>query len=93
MSKAREWSDRTQAERPRLNLQATDTNREPSLLAEVDPATSACSLTVVHGLTRFISIPHDFAAALGRFLVQTYSEPSDLLHGRPHDAKMREDHG
>jgi len=32
------------------------------------------------------------AVAFAHWLLDTFSEPSELLHGRPHDGKMAEDH-
>ena len=32
------------------------------------------------------------AVAFAHWLLDMFSEPSELLHGRPHDAKMAEDH-
>ncbi len=93
MSEAREWAERMRAERPSLLLGATDTNCEASLSADVHWDDASCEITVVGGgKVDRVKIPYFLAVALGQFLVRTYSEPADLLHGRPHDAKMREDH-
>ena len=92
MSEAREWAERTRGTRPSLRLLATDSSREPSVFAHVTEIGS-CEVTVATGETwHIIAIPHDLAAALGRFLVRTFSEPSELIHGRPHDRKQGEDH-
>jgi len=92
MSEAREWADRTRKTRPSLTLIIGDATREAHLTAEVTE-NGGCAVTVTHGDSdRRLAIPHDLCAALGRFLTRTFAEPPDLVHGRPHDAKMTEDH-
>ena len=93
MSEAREWADRSWETRPNLELLATDCRAEPSLWAGVT-VNADCEVTIKQGrVVGSIIIPHDLAVALGTFLVRTFSETTELLHGRPHDAKMTEDHG
>ena len=93
MSEARDWAERIRTTRPRLDILATDQSREASLEAQVMEDES-CEVTISFGFgpVHSVFIPHNLAAPLGRFLVRTFSEPSELLHGRPHDAKMTEDH-
>ena len=93
MSEAREWAERTRNARPSLALIGEANRNEPTLRARV-LENGSCEVTVIdaNGLERVLVIPHDLASFLGVFLVRTFSEPSDLIHGRPHDAKMTEDH-
>ena len=92
MSKAREWADRMRETRPSLTLISDDVTREANLTAEVTE-NGCCEVTVIHSdSVRRLTIPHDLCGALGRFLTRTFAESPGLIHGRPHDAKMAEDH-
>ena len=94
MSEAREWAERLRTTRPSLDIVVTDPSREPSLRARV-MEDGSCEITISFGFgppVHTLFIPHNLAVVLGKFLVRTFSEPVDLIHGRPHDSKMAEDH-
>ena len=92
MSEARDWADRMRETRPSLTLIGEGIDNGPSLWASVTEI-ATCEVTVSDGSTwNTVLIPHDLAGILGKFLVRTFSEPSELIHGRLHDAKMAEDH-
>ena len=93
MSEAREWAERSRNARPSLALIGEANRNEPTLRARV-LENGSCEVTVTeaNGIGRVLVIPHDQASFLGVFLVRTFSEAPVLLHGRPHDAKMTEDH-
>jgi len=93
MSEAREWAESMRMTRPELTLIGEPLHKEASLWAHVtDLGECLVRVDAGDGLTRGITIPHGYAAVLGVFLVRVFSEPSDLVHGRPHDAKMAENH-
>ena len=93
MSEAREWADRARTTRPSLAFIGEATRNEPTLRARVlDDGSCEVVVTSSQGIGRVLIIPHDLASFLGVFLVRTFSEPSESIHGRPHDAKMAEDH-
>ncbi len=92
MSEARQWAERSRTTRPTLHIVGEHSMGEPGLRVRVLEDTS-CEIVLTHGSTSHdLVVPHDLAAVLGAFLVRFFSEPSELLHGRPHDAKMVEDH-